>query len=733
MFPYLRTLEQFVNDCETISHCVVCKNGKYELQKLESPGDYSKIENCEECTDSCKTCQYISAPVAWLINNVLRAKQTANFEDSNGSIDNRSWGQVKAWCQSVCVYMHDVLEDVLKDETFNNKNLVVGLEYYVDYQAYKHVRADIIIGGYGLRHKKKMLVIELKQWSDNKIDCNGQWIWTSKNKPVDNPGSQCVDYTTKMRNAVEEHNTLDPIIFIPCVYLHNMERLDSDYSGIQYNETEKYFTDDRITNGDERVRYYIKNSYLSAYNSYLSAYIKEIFNENNNNTENTAIEVFREYKKRHKIWSVSELAAILKKDDITEYINRLHWDQEYVLFSLLKYIFSDEESDVEWKKENLDRIQPEKIRDNKTIDIVYGGPGSGKTLLAMLLLRLYNYTSKNKGVYAYNIVPAKNAFLNEYEKNLNDNIITQDEYIHLTAMFKYWKDIATKRENYDLDLVIFDEAQAVKNSDNNLEENIKKLINNHKHIVFLADPIQAIKGEQFLNILSDVLDKNSNLKSIVKKHYLWSHFRCHSDEGYVTWIEQVLSMNTDSPQIASPYTEKLGGNLYYDNLDFKPKGFIYFDGNDLENTFSENGVDDPKSIYYLSLVVIPYKEKDDHPEQLNNAIKNYNNYNTAIQTDPYNATVRKYGLSEEGDHAKVDSVRGVEYNRVMVVFGPEFYVLNEELYVRDVKIDNQLVPAEDVKKMYRILMTRSLKEVYFLFVDEAVKNYFENFGNPNTQ
>jgi hypothetical protein len=68
-----------------------------------------------------------------------------------------------------------------------------------------------------------------------------------------------------------------------------------------------------------------------------------------------------------------------------------------------------------------------------------------------------------------------------------------------------------------------------------------------------------------------------------------------------------------------------------------------------------------------------------------------------------------YGLSEEGNIAMTSSVRGMECDRIMIIIGPELYIdTNNQLSVR-VSVRANLsdiygIPAEDIKRMYRILM-----------------------------
>ncbi|MCR4789017.1 MAG: DUF2075 domain-containing protein [Lachnospiraceae bacterium] len=765
MFPYLRTIDQFIVDCETVTHKFKKKrNGNFGIVRLspkefekwnkkieQYPEGYKEIRNCKnksccevEIADNhycyskssspqtkCSMCTYLNLDpklgckhvpeiVAWLINNVLYANVEAGYSDAKG-VENCSFSQIHAWCQSVCVYMHDVLKIV------NNRNISVGLEFYVDYLGKnERVRADMILGGFGRGHKKKMLVIELKQWSEVfeiHDGTNTKWEWNKYGESdYDDPIIQSLQYAEKMKNAIRGNNKKDQIEIVPCVYMHNLE------SG-NINVIPRYVTiqDDILTDSrNESVKVFLEGSDFSGF-------IDDFFDEK------CSVEVFKEYKKRYKTWNISEIADILKTGThISRYKDSFHWDQKRVYESLLKSIFDGK-----------------RIKNEKTLDIIYGGPGSGKTLLAMLLLRQYKHTGKNKGVYALKIISTTNAFVDKYKKDFIDNnkpidnelkgilenvgfkpLINQlkiykdkcdprlrkniEEFIKLLSVFKYWADL-----NEEYDLIVFDEAQAAITS----KEGIKKL-KLGKHIVILADSLQAIGNENLLGML----DAKTAFRSYdIREHYLWSHFRCHADEGYVTWIEQVLGINNNvRPDIIMPYVKDLGENIYYKNLDFQPKAFFVYKDNakdtlnfikqELKDKFNVNKLSD---LLYLKLPVGTYKSQDANSINTTNLLEHLENKEKIEVKEVY-------GLAEEGNQANLDRIRGLEYDRVMVIIGPELFVQNGKLKVKkfiDTKRKKEY-SSEDVKKMYRILMTRSLKECYFLFVDEEVKKYFENFGKP---
>lgn len=167
--------------------------------------------------------------------------------------------------------------------------------------------------------------------------------------------------------------------------------------------------------------------------------------------------------------------------------------------------------------------------------IIEGGPGTGKTVLAInLLVRLTALSLLSKYV-SKNAAPRK-----VYESKLIGTV----KRTHFSNFFSgSGAFIDTESNTYDA--LIVDEAHRLNEKSGlygNLGENqIKELIDSAKCSIFFIDEDQRVT-------LSDIGSKQAirafaNAKgATVEEYVLSSQFRCSGSDGYVAWLDNVLEI-----------------------------------------------------------------------------------------------------------------------------------------------------------------------------------------------
>jgi len=172
---------------------------------------------------------------------------------------------------------------------------------------------------------------------------------------------------------------------------------------------------------------------------------------------------------------------------------------------------------------------------NKNVLIVEGGPGTGKSVVAINLLveltgneMLSMYISKNSAPRAV------------YEKMLTG---TMKKSI-ISNLFKGSGSFIDVQSN-TFDSLIIDEAQRLNEKSglySNLGENqVKELINASKFTIFFIDENQKIH-------LKDVGSKEeiekwaSHLGANIHYNQLSSQFRCGGSDGYLAWLDNILQI-----------------------------------------------------------------------------------------------------------------------------------------------------------------------------------------------
>ena len=278
---------------------------------------------------------------------------------------NRKTGEAefRSWVNSL-EYMYKVLND---DDIPEESG--IAIEYNLPNTA---KRVDFLISGYDSKQLPNVVIIELKQWEKlNKVEGLDGLVETftgGANRRVVHPSYQAWSYAEMIKDY-NEYAQIADIKLWPCAYLHNYLREEDDPLD---DEIYKDYLNDApaFTKGDVRK---------------LRAYIKEVVKEGDNN------EILYEIDNGRIKPSKSLQDAI---------VGMLESNPEFNLIDDQKVVF-ERIMELSRKCENDGK---------KRVLIARGGPGTGKTVIAInLLARLTQegvfaqYCSKNSAprlVYA---------------------------------------------------------------------------------------------------------------------------------------------------------------------------------------------------------------------------------------------------------------------------------------------------------------------------------------------
>ena len=362
MFSYLRTKNEFLKDCELKGYQSFKKKNYYEIKPC-------KVQKKDKCDSSykneykpCLRCKNIPKITAWLVDSVSRS----SWKDQNKNFYKRvGKSEVHAWCKSLCIYIRDLVNNIKKD------NIVVGAEYFMEDSADvlgSRARADVIIAGYDDKGDGVIFLIETKQYSyewykgESKTD-------DAIIKDIEDAKKEVIAYYEDISKYKGENK------LIPIVYLHNFEF--TNFSDDLKNKIRKIEKECLIFYKDGRS---------------LSDYINNELGENKDIKCN-AIEIIKELKSKIKVFESSEMAKIMFCTADERYDNKeifLRRDQGSAYKSIIDCINEGE----------------------KSISVVRGGAGSGKTLVASLLIR-YAIKNEMKVLFAYSGAAPKNTYFTE--------------------------------------------------------------------------------------------------------------------------------------------------------------------------------------------------------------------------------------------------------------------------------------------------------------------------------
>jgi DUF2075 family protein len=599
------------------------------------------------------------------IEEVIQTK----FKEATGK--RVAQAEVKSWQSSL-----GYVAKVLRDEEIA-QDIGVAVELHIP-QSSK--RIDVTLSGYNEAGQKNVIVIELKQWEKAaKSDKDGivtTYLGNGQREVV-HPSYQAWSYAALLEGFNEAVYS-GGIQVQPCAYLHNYPRdgvIDhSHYS--DYIEKAPLF----LKGGSDRDR--------------LREFIKKHVKHGDNRALLYELDGGR-------IRPSKALADSLK--------GLMESKPEFVLIDEQKEVF---ESTMAAAK----TASPEKPK----VVIIEGGPGTGKTVLAInLLVRLTSAGLTGKYV-SKNAAPRK-----VYETKLVGTI-TRTKFSNMFSGSGSFVD--SLRNTFDF--LIVDEAHRLNAKSGlyaNMGENqIKELINASKCTVFFIDEDQRVT-------LSDIGSREvianfaKERGASVERYALASQFRCSGSDGYLSWLDQTLGIRKTA-----------NTELSTQEYDFR----IF-----------------------------------DSPEALHQAIIDKNTGNrarvvagycwpwTSKKTPSANDIVigdykRQWNLDQDGSlwiiaEKSVEQVgcihtcQGLEVDYVGVIIGPDLIVRNGEVITnpdardrndKSIRGHKALAKANPeaakqitdliIKNTYRTLMTRGMKGCYLYSTDQETADYFRSLLHP---
>lgn len=378
--------------------------------------------------------------------------------------------EFKSWTNSL-EYMYKVLND--QDIP---SNAGIAIEYNLPNTA---KRVDFLVSGYDGKKKPNVVIIELKQWEEiKKVDSLDGLVETYTgvaNRRVVHPSYQAWTYAEMIRDY-NEYTQIENVNLWPCAYLHNYLRSENDPLDDPIYKT---YLDDAPA--------FVKGDVIK-----LREYIKRVVTEGDDG------EIIYEIDNGRIKPSKSLQDAI---------VGMLESNPEFNLIDDQKVVF-----------ERIMELSRQCERDGKKRTLIAtGGPGTGKTVIAMnLLARL-----TQEGV-----------FVQYCSKNSIDN------------MFKGSGAYVDAPENA-VGVILADEAHRL-NEKSGLYGNqginqIHEIIRASRLSVFFIDESQRVTVKDIGSV--DEIKHWADINGAeVFEEELSSQFRCNGSDGYLAWLDDVLEI-----------------------------------------------------------------------------------------------------------------------------------------------------------------------------------------------
>lgn len=427
-----------------------------------------------------------------VLNNLIAPKIKAQFRKQG--LSNENDREFMSWENSL-KYMQVVL-----DTPSFHEDTQIAVEYQIP-QTSK--RVDFLIAGEDENQKPNVVIIELKQWTEAGSTTRDGIVTAFTGgmvRTVTHPSYQAYSYAKTIENFNATVQDED-IGMIPCVYLHNYKK------SVVRELTSPIYQDIILL-----APMYIKNEELKLRN-FILKYIKKA-------PKGKLLYKIDHGKIRPSKALQDALGSMMRGNP-----EFMMLDEQKVVYELV-----------------LEKIAEAQRVSKKYTIIVEGGPGTGKSVVAIQLLTELIANRKLNVQYVTKNAAPRNVY---FEK------LRRESYT-----YGYVKNLFKGSGNYfectrnTFDCLIVDEAHRL-NEKSGLFQNrginqIKEIIEASRVNVFFIDEDQVVTTKDIGSITE--IKKWANLIGSTVIHgddtRLSSQFRCNGSDGYISFINDLLGIRS---------------------------------------------------------------------------------------------------------------------------------------------------------------------------------------------
>lgn len=533
-------------------------------------------------------------------------------------------------------------------------------------------RIDFIITGRDQLGNKNFVIVELKQWQvAASVEGDGlvESFTGGASRIVTHPSYQALRY----KDFISDFNEViysGSVNAYSCAYLHNYPNKDPEplledkYAKV-IQESPIYFRDDQSKLVD-----------------FVSRYVK--------------------YGKGMEIlYEISNGTIRPSKKLIDHVASMFEGNQDYILLDEQKVAFEMSRTIANKKK--------------KSVVIIKGGPGTGKSVVSVNLVSAL-------------LKDRLNAIFVAPNSSFRDTLVKRLTRAHASQRIKnIFKGSATfyNAVEDEFDALIVDEAHRLKKRGAFMYQGINQVddvIKSARTSIFFIDDDQAVRPEDIGTV--------SELKRVAELHgatiyelELTAQYRCAGAEGYINWLNDVLQIKETAN---------------YDGWDKKSFDFkIFDDPNSMREAINkkanENQTARVLAGYAWEWSSVSEGNKDGEVEDV-----------TIPEYDfkmPWNS--RKVGTTWAIDDNGIQQAgcihtsQGLEFDYVGVIVGNDLNFDNKtKLFSTDHRNYKDKTGKKGMKEkpeelnklvrnIYKVLMTRGMKGCYVYFLDKEVERYFK--------
>ena len=405
------------------------------------------------------------------------------------------------------------------------KDSYVTFEFLVPFS---RKRIDCMIYGKGDDNSENVIHIELKQWSNKTVglaESEGNFTADESTSRQQDDVIFNVEAFTGHANRIVAHPSQQVKGYQG--YLSNFIEVFSNHevtlTGLAYCYN--------YTKNDESKPTYLFDKKYSTLLSQFPTYAKDQFDELTNKMtillrNGSGLSIFNKVMQsniRPSKKLLNEVSTMIESGDISA-------------FSLI-------EDQIVARNIIIDKIREMRANSShnkKNVIIVNGGPGTGKTVIALHILAELAKLSNNG--YGLNVHYATKS------KPLLEGVRAQLTPRSRMLFSNVTSFVPSSSDEDSVDVLLVDEAHRIQKNANsqytkaenrtNLSQ-IDTIIRAAKITVFFIDDRQAIRGVE-IGSASMIREAAERWNASVEECELKSQFRCNGSDNYLNWLEQVL-------------------------------------------------------------------------------------------------------------------------------------------------------------------------------------------------
>lgn len=537
-------------------------------------------------------------------------------------------------------------------------------------------RVDFIVSGQDENGNKNFIIVELKQWSKASV-ADGDGLVESftggANRVVAHPSYQALSY----KNFISDFNenvANDTVLAYSCAYLHNYSEANPE--PLRETRYAKILEQSPVFLRDDQEK-------LEAY---LNKYVK--------------------YGKGMDILYEIESGRIKPSKKLVEHVSGMfEGKDEYHLLDEQKVAFE------------RTRFVANNTKTSKSVVIIKGGPGTGKSVISLNLLNALLGDELNT------VFVAPNA---SFRETLVKKLAGTLPRTRLKNLFMGSSNFVEANPN-EFDVLVVDEAHRLKRRGAYMYQGVNQVddvIKAARTSIFFIDDNQMVRPDDVGSVAE--IKKYADLYGAkIHEMELAAQFRCSGAEGYMNWLDDILQLRE-----TANYDGWEGGDF-----EFR----VFDDPNEMRKAIKKKDSEGFSARILAGYAWQWTSQKEGNADaQVNDVL--IPEYEFSM---PWNS--RKVGSTWAIDDSGIDQVgcihtsQGLEFDYVGIIIGDDleyndetstFYTDYSKYHDKVGKKGLKDDPKELnrlVRNIYKVLMSRGMKGCYIYCTNPKTQELFKRF------